>query len=179
MSLSDPKMKLFTRCWTTALPAVSAYILAATRDATDTEDLVHDVAQSALEHLDTYDTSRPFDAWVLGIARNRILNHFRSRRRDRHVFGEPALIALAAAYEGIDHHKEAMQLALEHCTGSLPANQRQLLEKRYRDEVPVQDIAASSNTTPHAVSNALHRIRQKLAECVRRQMSAEGGVTHG
>lgn len=179
MDHTNPTAKRFTRLWVDAQPTVSAYILSTVRHAADAEDLLHDVAESALEKFDRYDAARSFTGWTLGIARNAVLNHFRTQKRDRHVFGEKALNLLAEAHEASDPHAEAATLALRDCTAALSDDHQRLLELRYRDDMAVTHIAHRKDTTPHAISNSLHRIRQKLAECVRRKLGNEGEADRG
>ena len=45
-----------------------------------------DVATAVAEKFDKYDCDRPFSAWVVGIARNKVLMHLRTNSSDRHVF---------------------------------------------------------------------------------------------
>ena len=50
---------------------LEGYILTIVRDHHLAEDVYQDVAVAVFEHLDRFDESRDFRAWVRGIARNK------------------------------------------------------------------------------------------------------------
>jgi RNA polymerase sigma-70 factor (ECF subfamily) len=52
-----------------------------TRHHQDAEDLTQQTFVRAFHHLDRFDTRRPLINWLLTIARNAALNHFRSAKR--------------------------------------------------------------------------------------------------
>src|SRR5258706_376057 len=63
---------------------LTGYLLAATGDYHEAEDLLQEVSVALWENFDRYDQARPFHSWALGIARHKVLD-WRSRkgRRDR------------------------------------------------------------------------------------------------
>src|SRR5262245_53250378 len=79
------------RLWVQSQSAISAYITAHVFDVHHAEDLVQEVAQAAAESFASFDRSRSFLSWVLGIARNRVLKYYRTRARDRLILSEAAL----------------------------------------------------------------------------------------
>lgn len=163
----------FTRLWVGAQPIVSAYVYSSIRNRADAEDVLQTIAGSALEDFASYDDSGSFTAWVMGIARYRILNHYRSRSRDRHVFGEQAIARLAEAHQQLEGLVDPYRDALELCLDQLPQRQRKMLSHRYHDDLSAQQIAEHVGITANAVTVTLHRIRQALARCIQSRMAAE------
>src|SRR6516225_195635 len=83
---------------------LSGYLLAATGNLHEAEDLLQEVSVALWEGFDRYDPKRPFQAWALGIARHKVLDwRERSGRRSRGLSME-VLEALeeAASQEAAD-----------------------------------------------------------------------------
>src|SRR5688572_9187586 len=71
-------------------PAVRVFLASHLRDAGAIDDLVQDVFLRAFDRLNTMREGTAFRAWLLGIARNRALEHLRERLRR----GQPSPDAL-------------------------------------------------------------------------------------
>jgi RNA polymerase sigma-70 factor, ECF subfamily len=162
-----------TRLWMAAEPAVQAYVVAAVRGFQDAEDVIQQVALTAARRFDEYDPARPFVAWVLWLAKSRIIDHYRRQSRDRAVLSEPLLDALAAALAARPADISARAAALERCLEKLPPKSRRLVDLRYTDDHSMDAIAAAIGSTAGAVRVMLHRIRSVLADCIRTELAGE------
>lgn len=172
---TDPAaaMKRFAGLWVRSQTTVAAYVFAAIRDAHEAEDVLQVIAEAAVEDFASYDASRSFTGWVLGIARHRVLHHIRTRGRDRHVFGERALTMIADAAAELDTEQDDRRAALVRCMSDLTDRSRELIDLRYRDELPPTAIADRVGMTANALNVALHRVRKQLADCIRRRLTGE------
>ncbi len=94
-------------------PRLRAYVRALVFDADRVDDIVQNIAMGAWEKFDSYDPDRPFDAWVFGIARNRVLEHLRKCRRDRHWFTDELATQLTDEYVEMAGGADNSRLA--HC----------------------------------------------------------------
>ena len=107
---------------------------------------------------------------MIGKAKYRILDHFRKAGRDRHVFDDTLVDALADAQmelaSTVDHRADA----LEHCLGKLPPRSRRLLDLRYVDGMRPTQIADEIDSTPGSVRVMLFRVRNLLADCITRHV---------
>ena len=65
--------KALARLWVSAQPTLMSFITAGVRDFHAAQDLLQDTAEAVAEGFDDYDPARPFTAWALGIARNKVL----------------------------------------------------------------------------------------------------------
>nr|MBX2852376.1 hypothetical protein [Phycisphaeraceae bacterium] len=83
--------------WGRAQHSVSAYVHAAVRNHHDAEDVVQATVAYIAHHFDEYDPERPFQAWAIGIARYRILDHRNKNRRQPLLLGDDALESLTHA----------------------------------------------------------------------------------
>ena len=85
-----------SRLWMQAEPAVNAYVFATVQRFQDAEDVVQQVALAAARRFDEYDGTRPFVAWVLWLAKSKIIDFYRRQGRQRIVFSETLLDLTAA-----------------------------------------------------------------------------------
>jgi len=173
MSPAPSKESDFTALWVSAQPVVSSYIAAAVRNHSDAEDLLQEVAQAALSDFESFDRSRPFTPWVVGIARFRILGFFRTQSRSRLVFDSETLESLAHAHEQLESVAGRRLQALQHCLEKLRQPSRQILTLRYWEGQSVAAIAERLEKTPNAISLSLHKSRAALDSCIERHLQRE------
>jgi len=162
----DQSTAEFTRQWTAALPKVAAFVGSMVFDVTDRDDVLQDCAVAAMTSYDRYDPSRPFSAWVIGVARNQIRLYLRRKSNDPHIFDEDALDSLVAAFSRIRPEQEQKLTQLEHCVDQLEGRSRQLCELRYSRDLKPAAIAKELNMAPNTVAKSLQRIREQLRDCL-------------
>lgn len=161
-----------TRLWTSAQPVVAAFVAAAVRNRHDREDVLQETAVAVMNSFESYDASRPFRAWAIGIARNQIGLYLRKFGRDRLVFGEETMMALQTVFteseppEELDHLPECMDL--------LEGRARQMCELRYQDGLKPAAIGERLGMTANTVAKALQRIREQLRDCIEGKLMKEG-----
>lgn len=168
------QMSKFVALWARAQPSVAAYVSAAIRDFHDTEDILQEVAQSAAKNFNKYQHDRSFLAWVIGIARHRILKHLRKKTDTKHVFTDDTLTKLATAQAQIESEVDDRGQALHDCITKLPSRGRKIIEMRYLREMKPGKIAEQFGVSCNAISIHLHRVRKALAQCVTQQMKLKG-----
>lgn len=172
--MDDAQHVRFTRCWTQAQASVAGYVVAVIGDPHRADDILQDVAVAAMRKFPSYDPSRPFAAWVMGIAKMQILSLRRDRAREAERFRDAVVEDLAAAWEEAQPEAEARGAALARCLGRLDRRARELLDLRYRSAMDPQAIATRLGATSGAVRTALSRLRAALHDCIERRL-AEGG----
>lgn len=166
-----------TRLWTRAQPVVAAFVRAALGGGgTEADDLLQDVAIALLRKFHAYDRALPFSAWAIGMARYEVLAHRRRRATDRLVFDEEAISAVAAAYERVGPELGARGEALEQCVARAREQDRKLLELRYVAGFDVTEIALRLGLGDSAVKVSLHRLRQRLRDCIEERLARRGIV---
>ncbi len=163
---SQERAERFTRHWTSAQPAVAAYLAAHLPDFRDAQDLLQTVAVVCLRKFDDYDAQRPFVAWALGVARFEALHHRRGCARSRLVLGLELDDALAAACEELSAEFERRTSALRTCLQDLDAQAARLIRLRYEEALGPSEIAGRTGLTAGAVRVALHRIRAAIRRCI-------------
>ncbi len=170
------RMQQIARLWSAAQPLVSAMISSTVINFHDAEDLVAQVAETAVAKFDQYDSSRPFRAWAMGIARNVLLRYFERRAGDIHVYLDPeALSAIGNAHLEIADEAPGRLVALRQCISGLRGKQQRLFEMRYFHDLKPDAIAEALGMSRNAVWVTLHRVRAVLMECVQRRLSTQTG----
>jgi RNA polymerase sigma-70 factor (ECF subfamily) len=158
----DPEA--FARLYDAYVERVSRYIYFRVSEAVDTEDLVSQVFLKAWENLDRYKTgSSPFIAWLYTIARNLVIDHYRTKK-DALPLEEA--IALPSEMEMPDEEAQtrfdlqAMRDALQFLT----SDQQQALILKYIAGLPNDSIAKIMNKQEGTVRGLQMRGLQTLAK---------------
>lgn len=169
----DPRTREALAQWTLAQPAVSAFVHAVVFDRAERDDVLQEVAVAVLESYGSYDPSRPFVAWALGIARHAVADALRRRARAPMRLGDPAAQAVAEAIAQV-HEGERERLAhLAECLGELDGRAREVCDLRYRGDLEPARIAQLLGIQPNTAAKALQRVREQLRECIERRMRAQ------
>jgi len=125
----------------------------------------------AFQHLHKYDEQKPFDLWVMAIARNLCLDLLRRRSRMKAEDVEEMKDVLASSdksqEEGAIDRQE--RLSLEGALSTLPAEDREVLALYYVQKRTTKEIAQVVGVAPGTIMARLFRAREKL----RRQMASE------
>jgi RNA polymerase sigma-70 factor, ECF subfamily len=125
------------------------------------EDLVQEVFLTAWKSLGRYEGEAPLRAWMLGIARHKVQDHYRRVLRDAPFPEEaedprvPAETVVIEAQAG-----ERVQQVLQ----MLPEDYRAVLLWRYWEKRGAEEIAVEIGRTAKAVERLLARARQKFRE---------------
>jgi len=154
--------------WEYARTAVFAQLLAGIGSFHDAEDVLQEVAVAVAKNYGSYDRSRPFVAWALGITRNHMLMYFRQYHRSRLVFNDQLMSTISQQIETLaENPAEQRREALHSCIGQLEDRQRRLIDMRYSKGFSVTQIAESLGKSVAAVKGSLHRVRKSLERCVK------------
>ena len=154
---------------TTSQNALYACILALMPDRAAARDILQETSITLWRKAEDFEPGTNFLAWAARIARYHVLNHRRKMSRERLVFDDLLFEELAerqsARIADFDLPEDALRLCLE----KLPADKRELVERRYAPGASVGAIATSLGRSIGAVSQTLYRIREVLLNCVQSQ----------
>jgi RNA polymerase sigma-70 factor (ECF subfamily) len=158
---------LFTKCQ----GRLQAFIRTLVHDPAQADDVFQSTSLVLWRSFATFRRDTDFLPWAIGTARHQVLVHWRTRRRDRHVFSEALLADLADTAENVIDTAEARMAALEACIAALPDRQRELIQMFYGANQAAETIAKRWDRTVHAVYKALKVMRKALFDCVTRKLS--------
>lgn len=154
------------------------FILGLLADRGSADDVFQEVFVTATQRAADFRPEASFLAWARGIARNKVLEHYRRSRSGPCLFSGDLLEALAVAAEERDDGWQERRAALAGCIRELAPRARQILELRYAEQpLAPPMIAERLAWTVNAVHVALARARKFLQECAERSLARQGGVT--
>ncbi|MEM7391638.1 MAG: sigma-70 family RNA polymerase sigma factor [Verrucomicrobiota bacterium] len=152
-------------------PPLRAYLIASIGNPHEAEDLAQVVWQVLWKKLDEYDPSRPFKAWVFGIARMEVLKWRQRKARAREIFSDETLSKLADTA-----NEEAEELAIRHqflidCVRQLDERPREALELKYVRRMRSRNMAVVLKKSVTAIDMLLSRARRMLRDCLERKVA--------
>lgn len=162
--------------WESARAPVFAQLLAGIGSFHDAEDVLQEVAISVARDFGKYDPARPFVAWALGIARNKMLMYFRKQSRDRLVFSDE-MLALAGSrlQQQSLRSGDGRREAIAHCIETLDPKRREVLRLRYGGDLSLAEIADRTDRSVAAIKGMMFRVRLALSRCVEKRLSLTDG----
>jgi RNA polymerase sigma-70 factor (ECF subfamily) len=165
------------------------YALLRLRDRARAEDLVQETFLAALKGRASFGGRASERSWLVGILKNKIIDHYRSAAREtsftdleflndemRDCFIQEGAFKDGWIHErgpmewnmtpGASLDREAFWKAFHECAGKLPKNLSHVFLLREVDDVSTEDICATMRITPNNLWVMLHRARMALRRCL-------------
>jgi RNA polymerase sigma-70 factor, ECF subfamily len=142
-----------------ALPQVYGYLLPRCGNAVVAEDLTAETFMAAVAAAKEDRPPELTVAWLVGVARHKLVDHWRRSDLERRKLG-----LVVSSAEPVDDPWEAqLDVVAAHAALSrLSAQHRAALTLRYLDELPVADVARELGRSLHATETLLVRARAAL-----------------
>lgn len=161
----------FALLWLASQRSVEAYIYARVRDIHLTEDLMQEVALAAQANFDHFDPEREFTAWLLGIARNKIADHWRVQSGSPISIHPETERLLRMASQDLAEEISERHAVMRDCVGQLPEHLQTILHAHYIEGDPLTAIADRMQLKLTTVKVRLHRIRKQLRHCMLQKLN--------
>jgi RNA polymerase sigma-70 factor (ECF subfamily) len=152
---------------------LSVYLKAALGDVADVDDLFQETMVVAWRRLDDFDQSRPFGAWLRGIAKKLLLAHVRKSRRNRYT---PIMLdrldtrlGQLGRQDGDTWHEKLG--ILKACVRALPHPYRNAVTLRYIQRQTVQQVSDALSISVAAAKKRLERARTMLRDCMKNKLA--------
>lgn len=149
------------------------YIMTLIPRRDDAEEVLQRTATVLWEKFAEYDRQREFLPWALRVAYFEVLNFRKQIARDRLVFREDVMEALAETRQLLTDQLEAQRAALAKCLSELTAEDQTLLRRRYADSETIATLADERGKTAKALYRRLDRLREAIARCAERRLKNE------
>lgn len=148
---------------------VYRYIRIKVSDSFASQDLTSEVFVRMLEALKRgkiWHTTP--DAWIFGIARNVVADHYRQKSRRPEVMLDERLTA--SRENGLDQQVMAdeQREELTRAIGLLTDEQRDVILMRFMEGLSIKDVAEVLNKSPGAVKGLQFRAIRALSEAMKR-----------
>lgn len=163
----------FTKYWIQSQHAVTGFVSMHVHNFAMVEEIVQEVALQASKNFDQYDPARPFSAWLIGIARLRIVDMLRARGRRPVILSGDVLDSLTDELAQMQPHVNDRLEALRDCMDSLDERHRRVIELRYGRQQSSEYIANQVGSNAIAIDSMLYRIRDALRQCIAKKMEGQ------
>lgn len=169
-----PESEEFVRLMTDHQGRLFAYIFTLLGDPDQANDVLQETNVILWRDSREFRPGSNFKAWAFRVAHFQVMAFRQRQIRDRLVFEDDLIEALASGAREADEAFEARQTLLAGCLEKLAPAHREMVRHRYSEGHSLDSIAKGRGMTPNAVMQALFRIRHSLIQCVAR--FAEGGA---
>jgi RNA polymerase sigma-70 factor (ECF subfamily) len=162
---------------------VRAYVSAHIRGPEAADDLAQEVFLRAYRRLDAFQLpdSGSIRPWLLGIARNLLLEHLRAeiKLQARGALGLEAALA-TCHLDGAQSAREPLEIerrieALQRCVDKLGPAASTLVQRHYFQKQTLASLAAEEHKQESALRMRLLRIREALRACIEVSITDGGG----
>lgn len=155
-----------------------SYLLALAGDPAVAEEVFQEIGVTVLR--ESANGAEPADpeAWLRGVARHRLADHYRAEKRKHSREIGFAAFADVVEQAFAEHPPAAADpgeiLRLRACLDQLAPRARAIVDARYRDDQCLDEIAEDLGWTTNSVKVALSRARKALGECIARRRLSTG-----
>ena len=160
----DPVVAIYRR----ALPQVYGYLLPRCGSAAVAEDLTAETFMAAVNASRQGSVTDVSVAWLVGVARHKLVDHWRRVARDQRNLA----VAQQITDDVEDPWESHLDTAVVHAAlARLSAHQRAALTLRYLDGLGVAEVAENLDRSVHATETLLARARGALRRIYREEMN--------
>lgn len=142
---------------------VRAYVRSRLFPRTDlTDDFVQEVFVAAWQYLPSYQGTSPLGAWILGISRHKVEDHYRRRLREWAQWDDSAPEPADDGSPPMEDRIDRLRLGerMRQILASMPEHYATVLLWRYWEQRRAREIAESIGRTEKAVERMLARARE-------------------
>jgi len=153
------------------------FVVGKVADDTEAKDIVQKTFVVAFQSLAAFRQNESFIAWLKGIALNHCRNEWRRYQSQARLAGrlleEKRAELELASFEARPDDDDRRLAALRQCMEQLSPHEQTVIEWRFVQELPLSAIGQQLGRGAEAARLFLYRIRQRLAECVKKRLSME------
>lgn len=150
----------FRRFYAESLPVVYSYLFHRVGGLRAVaEDLTQETFLAAVGEIKRASRIADPAAWVMGIAKHKLLDHYRREEREERRLKLAGWVRRDRMDDGPEAVSNERALA---CLGQIPVAQRAALCLRYLDDLPVPEVAHALGRSVHATESLLARGRDSF-----------------
>lgn len=151
--------------------AVKYFVLSLLPSPAEAEDVVQEVFLTVTAKAHDFEEGTNFKSWAFAIARFKVLEFLRARKRAPMTLSQETMELLADESSedlfGEDlHAMSKLNETLSQCLDKLPPKARRLVELVYQDGLKPGAVAEEVGWSAQSVYVALSRARTTLHECI-------------
>lgn len=171
--MDSPPGDNFISAFANSQVALRAFCRSSIGNFNDAQDVFQSTCLVLWKKAGDWDPNTPFLRWAFTVARYEVLAYVRDRARDRHLFDEDVVLAMAGAAERIISARPDRFDALEVCLGRLNQAHRETLADHYVRGLTMKEIANQRGCSVSAVKVMIMRLRNTLADCIEHRLATQ------
>lgn len=159
-----------------------AYVLRQLGDTAQAEEIVSDTLYEVWKAPAKFRGDSQFSTWLIGIARNKVLMHWRGRKPDTdHDDVADLADQLPSDAPGAFEIMAEQQRSdgVRHCVDKLGADHRECVHLVFYQGMALAEVARLQQIPEGTVKTRLFHARQKLKQCLQRLLAREGEAPLG
>jgi len=150
-------------------PAIYRFIVVKVGSREEAEDITHHVFLSAWQRVGTYKhRGHPFSSWLYQIARNMVIDHYRSRKDDVSLDKLDPDSSIIPAVAQSDLFAKLQFEKVQKAIKELKRDYQDVIILRFIEDLPLKETAAILKKSEGAIKLAQHRaikeLKKKLGE---------------
>ncbi len=156
-----------------------AFVFSLVRDSNLADELFQETFLTAWRKLETYDSTRPFGAWLRGIAAMHAMAKKRKVAASKvHYFDDATLDLLEIRFAKMsktrgDTWEEKID-ALNQCLDALPKPAQDVISLYYHKNCTCKEVAVKLGLGLELIKKRLQRTRQLLFDCISTKLARAG-----
>lgn len=135
-------------------------------DRAAADDVVQETNMVIWRKAGEFERGTDFGAWACKIAYLQVKSYREKQNRDRLIFDDGTLSALADLAATRNDHLEERRSALRKCMGKLRPEYRAIITSRYSEGLSVSKLAEKLNRPIGSIKQTMYRIRESLRNCI-------------
>ena len=139
----------------------------------DARDILQEASLALYRKFDAYDASRPFLPWAYRFAYLQVQKHREKAARSPLLFGEDVMDLLAHDRERMEPELDQRLQLLDGCLAKLTPQDKELVTSRYAMRQGAEEMMQRFAMSRRTLFRNLELLRQRLHECVTRQLQSE------
>lgn len=150
------------------------YIFSLVPCEADARDILQETSVALFRKFDQYDAARPFMPWAYRFAYLQVQKHREKSARTPLLFSEDVMDLIANEREHVEPQLDERLRLLDGCLGKLKAQDKELVTCRYALRQGAEEMMQRFNLSRRTLFRNLELLRQRLHDCVSRQLQSEG-----
>ncbi|OXU15548.1 sigma-70 family RNA polymerase sigma factor [Sedimentisphaera salicampi] len=166
MQKKDEFLKLFLDCNN----RLYCYILTFVPNKSEADDVLQDSALLMWEKFDNYEKGTNFFSWACTVARNKVFEHYRSKKRFSNLIDNELIEDIGSNF-GFSSQQENLKLsALNGCISKLSDNDKGLIKARFTKGTSLKNFARDTERSINTVYKRMAYIYTMLESCIERTL---------
>ena len=149
-------------------PKIYRFVFLRVGSSEEAEDITHQVFLSAWEHVRDYENlGFPFSSWLYRIARNAVIDHYRTRKES--VDLEEVDPEYAMSNENLPHalDRELELAQIRRAILTLKREYQEVIIMRFVEELSLKEVAEAMERSEGAVKLLQHRAMRELKKILK------------